>query len=69
MHFHFWVPAGTVADGRAMAAKAAREVAGKRDMVSYSWDFVPENIGHERDQSEETHGVQCGRLALAVSQD
>jgi len=44
MHFHFWVPRGTLKEGRAAACAAADEALSSRDVVSYSWDFIPETL-------------------------
>jgi len=39
MHFHFWVPRHFTAED---VKEIARCASGKRDVVSYSWDFIPD---------------------------
>ena len=42
MHMHFWVPKGTP---REAIRRAAAIASGQRDLVRYSWDYIPE--GHD----------------------
>lgn len=39
MHFHFWVPQG--GNHTAKLVAAVKECKAARDMVSWSWDFIP----------------------------